>query len=228
VVVLGAGRAWIHVTPRQPFLLEDFLHLSHSILNHSGRDGCEPRDVRVAADRVLARPKLSDRVERRSITRGAIVETRELARELARRESRTTSKSLSIPLFTRRSISLAEYKYSFSSGCCPLSQHSALSLSSLVSEMHSLMLRRAATLASNPITPVSRLCRPRPSSEDRLISTLQTCARSYATAKPGKIRKTIVIRLISHSQSFCSGVGGVVNPRIANCWCLAWRRLAVF
>jgi hypothetical protein len=136
-------------------------------------------------------------------------ETRELARELARRESRTTSKSLSIPLFTRRSIGLAEYKF-------------------FVSEMHSLVLRRAATLAAKPITSVSRPRRPRPSSEDMLISTLQTFARSYTTAKPGKIKKTIVIRPIAHSQSFCSGVGGVINPRIANCRYLAWRRLAVF
>jgi hypothetical protein len=132
-----------------------------------------------------------------------------------------TSKSLSIPLFTRQSTSLAKYKPLFSLGCCPLPQHSALFLFSLISETHSLVLHRAATPASKSITSVSHLHCPWPLSEDMLISMLQTFVCSYATEKPGKIRKTTVICPIPHSQSFCSGIRGVINPQIMNCWCLA-------
>lgn len=59
-----------------PLLLEDFLHLSHSMLDNGGRDGGELcGDVRVAAKRVLARPKLGNRIESENVTDVDVLES---------------------------------------------------------------------------------------------------------------------------------------------------------
>jgi len=59
-------------------LLEYFLHLSHCMLNYSGRDGGKlSGDMRVTADRVLARPKLCDRVKSQDITDVDVLESRD-------------------------------------------------------------------------------------------------------------------------------------------------------
>ena len=59
-------------------LLEDFLHLSHSMLDDSGRDGGElSGDVRVAAEGVLARPKLGDCIESQNVADIDVLESRD-------------------------------------------------------------------------------------------------------------------------------------------------------
>ena len=64
--------------PLSPLLLEDFLHLPHSVFDHGGRDSCElSGDVRVATERVFARPKFSDRIERQDIANIDVLESRD-------------------------------------------------------------------------------------------------------------------------------------------------------
>ena len=61
-----------------PLLFEDFLHLSHSMLDDGGRDGSQLRgDVRVAAERVLTRPKLGNRIESENVTDVDVLESRD-------------------------------------------------------------------------------------------------------------------------------------------------------
>src|SRR5258706_14071266 len=59
-------------------LLEDFLHLSHSMLDDGGRDGGKlSRDVRVAAEGVLARPKLGNCIESQNVADIDVLESRD-------------------------------------------------------------------------------------------------------------------------------------------------------
>ena len=59
-------------------LLKDFLHLSHSMLDNGGRDSGElSRNVRVAAERVLARPKLGNCIESQNVADINVLESRD-------------------------------------------------------------------------------------------------------------------------------------------------------
>ena len=59
-------------------LLEDLLHLSHSMLDDGGRDGSElSRDVRVAAESVLTRPKLGNCIKSQNVADVDILESRD-------------------------------------------------------------------------------------------------------------------------------------------------------
>ena len=62
---------------------------------------------------------------------------------------------------------------------------------------------------------------------DQALCSFRRCRLSRAptpSQSQVKLEKKIsLLRPIAHSQSFSSGVGGVVYPRVANCWHLARR-----